>query len=469
MVFANLIFIYVFLPLNLLFYYSTTNKNIKNGILIIFSLVFYAWGEPIWLGLLIFSAALDYINGLVIERYRGLFLAKFAVFLSLVINLGLLSTFKYSNFIVENVNAVLGTSFTIPSFALPIGISFYTFQTISYVIDIYRGQIKAQKSFFKFFMYVSLFHQLVAGPIVRYSHIAHEIDHRRFDINDIVSGITRFCIGLFKKVLIANVAGSLVISYMDADPTTLSVFGAWFGVLMFSLQIYFDFSGYSDMAIGLGKMFGFHYFENFNYPYIAKSATDFWRRWHISLGSFFRDYVYIPLGGNRKRGYFNLFVVWFLTGLWHGSSWNFILWGLFYALFIMIERVFLLKILNKIPSLFSHAYLIFITMLAWTIFYFDDLSSCVAYFRVMFGLAGNPISDVQFQLEFFNNSIWIGLAIVFCLPIIPILKKFINLYFNAKFLILLNYMQTFVNIAMLLICTSMLIGESYNPFLYFRF
>lgn len=469
MVFANLIFIYIFLPLNLLFYYCTTNKNAKNIILVVFSLVFYAWGEPIWVGLLIFSAALDYLNGLAIERYRGTFWAKFAVFLSLLINIGLLGSFKYSPFIVENVNAVLGTSFTTPSFALPIGISFYTFQTISYVIDIYRGEVKAQKSFLKFFMYVSLFHQLVAGPIVRYSHIAHEIDHRRFDINDIVAGITRFCLGLFKKVCVANVAGTFVVSYMNADPTTLSVLGAWFGVLMFSIQIYFDFSGYSDMAIGLGKMFGFHYFENFNYPYIAKSATDFWRRWHISLGSFFRDYIYIPLGGNRKRGYLNLFIVWFLTGLWHGSSWNFILWGLFYALFIMIERVFLLKLLSKIPALFSHFYLIFITMIAWTIFYFSDFSSFFAYIKVMFGVSANPIIDVQFQLEFFNNIIWIVLSLIFCTPIIPLFKKFLSLYFDVKSLILLNYLQTFLNIAMLLICTSMLIGESYNPFLYFRF
>ncbi|MEG2295932.1 MAG: MBOAT family O-acyltransferase [Oscillospiraceae bacterium] len=418
---------------------------------------------------MIFSAAVDYINGLIIDRYHGKFLAKIALFSSIFINLGLLSTFKYSNFIVENVNALLGTSFDIPSFALPIGISFYTFQTISYVIDIYRGQVKAQRSFFKFFMYVSLFHQLVAGPIVRYSHIAHGIDHRKFDINDIVSGITRFCVGLSKKVLIANVAGSFVVSYMDADPATLSVLGAWFGVFMFSIQIYFDFSGYSDMAIGLGKMFGFHYFENFNYPYIAKSATDFWRRWHISLGGFFRDYVYIPLGGNRKRGYLNLLIVWFLTGLWHGSSWNFILWGLFYALLIMIERAFLLKLLSKIPSVFAHCYLIGATLIAWTIFYFSDLSSFVSYFKVMFGFSPNPINDLQLSLALFNNGIWILFAIFFCLPIIPAFKKFISMYFDANFLIILNYLQTFLNIAMLLICTSMLIGESYNPFLYFRF
>lgn len=301
MVFASLIFLFLFLPLNLLLYYSSKNVNWRNWVLIIFSLAFYSWGEPIWITLMIFSALIDYINALWIEKYRGTKWAKLGIVSTLFFNLGLLITFKYDVFIVENVNSILGTSFTSPGYGLPIGISFYTFQTISYVVDVYRGDVKAQKSFPKFLMFVSLFHQLVAGPIVRYEHIAHEIDNRKEKLSDINKGVTRFCIGLFKKVVIANIAAELVAKYMDADIGGLSTGAAWFGLLMFAIQIYFDFSGYSDMAIGLGWMFGFHYHENFKYPYTATSITDFWRRWHISLGTFFKDYLYIPLGGNRKR------------------------------------------------------------------------------------------------------------------------------------------------------------------------
>ena len=351
MVFASLIFLFLFLPLNLLMYYSTKNAAWRNILLIIFSLVFYGWGEPIWITLMIFSALLDYINGRVIEKFRGTILAKIGLLSSIVINLGFLATFKYSSFIVENVNAIFGTSFNLPHFALPIGISFYTFQTISYTVDVYRNEVKAQKSFLKFMMFVSLYHQLVAGPIVRYSHIADEIDNRKEKLADISRGLSRFCIGLFKKVIIANVAAELVKKYMGdnsaplsmTDLSALTTGAAWFGLILFAIQIYFDFSGYSDMAIGLGWMFGFHYHENFKYPYTATSISDFWRRWHISLSSFFKDYVYIPLGGNRKHVYLNLFIVWFLTGLWHGASWNFIFWGLYFFIFISLEKSFLLE------------------------------------------------------------------------------------------------------------------------------
>ena len=340
MVFASLTFLYFFLPLNLILYYASNNANYRNLILTLFSFVFYAWGEPVWVFLLIFSATIDYLNGLFIDKYKGTVWAKLGVVSTLIFNLGILFFFKYSSFIYDNVNALLNTHFQFPRYSLPIGISFYTFQTISYVIDVYRGEVKAQRSWLKFMMFVSLYHQLVAGPIVRYSHIMHEIDKRKFRIRDISGGITRFCVGLFKKVAIANIAAELVVKYLDQpDLSSLSTGEMWFGVILFSIQIYFDFSGCSDMAIGLGRMFGFHYHENFNYPYIAKSATDFWRRWHISLGTFFKDYVYIPMGGNRKNGYFNLFVVWGLTGLWHGANWNFIFWGLFFGILIMIERL----------------------------------------------------------------------------------------------------------------------------------
>ena len=301
MVFSSLIFLYFFLPLNLILYFSIKNHSYRNAILIISSLIFYAWGEPVWIILLIVSASVDYFNGRVIENNRGTWKAKAALISSLVINLSFLATFKYSGFIIDNFNQLLGLNLPQVNFHLPIGISFYTFQTISYVIDVYRNEVKAQKSYFDFLLFVSLFHQLVAGPIVRYKDIASEIERRVITWSDFSQGINRFAIGLGKKAIIANTAGALSDSFLKGDLHQLSTLGAWYGIGLFAFQIYFDFSGYSDMAIGLGRMFGFHYLENFNYPYISRTATDFWRRWHISLGSFFRDYVYIPLGGNKKQ------------------------------------------------------------------------------------------------------------------------------------------------------------------------
>ncbi len=290
MVFASITFLLYFLPLNIILYFLWDNKTYKNVLLTVCSLFFYAWGEPIWVTLLVFSATLDYANGLWVEKYQGTKLAKWGLISSVIINIGLLASFKYNVFIYENFNWIFGTDFKVPKYDLPVGISFYTFQTISYVIDVYRGQVSAQRSYLKFLMFVSLFHQLVAGPIVRYADIASEIEDRKTSMHDINQGVLRFCIGLFKKVYIADVAGELARAYLDGPLGDLAVGQAWFGIIMFSLQIYFDFSGYSDMAIGLGRIFGFHYLENFKYPYIAKSATEFWRRWHISLGTFFRDY-----------------------------------------------------------------------------------------------------------------------------------------------------------------------------------
>ncbi|MCA9637701.1 MAG: MBOAT family protein, partial [Myxococcales bacterium] len=334
MVFASLVFLYVFLPLNLLTYYGLRRESHRNLALIAASLIFYAWGEPVWVSLLILSSALDYVHALIIERWRGSGWAKAALASSIVTNLGLLGAFKYSGFLARGLNDAFGLGLSVPEFALPIGISFYTFQALSYVADVYRGEVAAQRSYLKFLLFLSLYHQLVAGPIVRYVHIAREIAERRHTLADFSGGITRFCVGLFKKVCIANVAGQLVMRTMEVDPGGLSVAEGWFGLLMFSLQIYYDFSGYSDMAIGLGMLFGFHYHENFNYPYVARSAAEFWRRWHISLGSFFRDYLYIPLGGRRRRPIRNLLIVWGLTGLWHGASWNFVLWGLYFGVLI---------------------------------------------------------------------------------------------------------------------------------------
>jgi alginate O-acetyltransferase complex protein AlgI len=469
MVFASLVFLFLFLPLNLLLYYSTSNKDVRNWILVVFSLFFYAWGEPVWILVMIFSSSVDYVNAMIIERNRGRAGAKIALVASVVIQLSLLVLFKYSGFLYENFNAVFHTHFVAPAFSLPIGISFYTFQTISYIIDVYRGEVPAQRSYMKYMLFVSLYHQLVAGPIVRYVHIAHEIDHRKASLKDISNGINRFCIGLFKKVFFANVAGELVKQYLDGNLHDLTVAAAWFGIVMYTLQIYFDFSGYSDMAIGLGWMFGFHYHENFNYPYTARSATDFWRRWHISLGSFFRDYIYIPLGGNRRNFVLNLFIVWFLTGLWHGASWNFILWGLYFGGLIFIERIFLQKVLSFLPRPFSHAYLVFAAVMGWALFYFTDLGRLRQFLRICFGMSGQATWDYTILIEIQNHLFWILGAVICCLPVFHAVKAFVKKRLSAGPAAVLSYAHIALNLVLLFVGTAMLVGKSYNPFLYFRF
>jgi len=469
MVYASLIFLYIFLPANLILYYLFKNSAYRNILLTIFSFIFYAWGEPVWIILLMFSATIDYFNGMLIEKNRGTVWEKVGLISSITVNMGLLLVFKYSGFIYDNINQILGLNLKVHSFALPIGISFYTFQTVSYVIDVYRKKVTAQPSLLKFMMFVSLYHQLVAGPIVRYAHIAHEIDNRKVNVKDISSGVIRFCIGLFKKVCIANIAGEFVLKYMGGDISGLSILESWYGLLMFSIQIYFDFSGYSDMAIGLGKMFGFHYHENFIYPYISKSATEFWRRWHISLGSFFRDYLYIPLGGNRKRQAFNLLVVWFLTGLWHGASWNFILWGLYFGVLIWMERLFLSRILKKLPAFFSHFYLLFAVIISWALFYFTDLNQLLQYLKIMFGRTTNPFSSFDFGFVFRENILWLLMALILCLPVyITVNDWFKKQVENNKRYYMWAFSITLTLISLFL-ATSMLVGKSYNPFIYFRF
>ena len=480
MVFASLTFLYIFLPLNLILYYASKNDVYRNIVLTIFSFVFYAWGEPFWVLLLIFTAFIDYLNGLFIEKFRHKSYGKLGLISSICVNVSVLMIFKYSGFVVGNVNHLLGTTFSVPAFALPVGISFYTFQSVSYVIDVYRDKVKAQTSLLKFMMFISLYHQLVAGPIVRYVTIAHEIDHRKSRITDISAGIGRFCIGMFKKVCIANVAASFVLKYMGDQKITdphifdhLTVSGAWFGIIMYTFQIYFDFSGYSDMAIGLGRMFGFHYLENFNYPYIAKSAGDFWRRWHISLSTWFRDYIYIPLGGNKKRWVFNLFFVWFVTGMWHGASWNFILWGLMWGVLIFIERLFLGKLLKKIPAYIpvAHLYLLFFVVMGWTLFYFTNFSMLGEYFSILFGKSGHNLWDenLKVKLDIQENIYWILLTIILCMPVYVYANRWIKHHLAVKKRHFLFSVPLAVNIVMLLLATCMLVGKSYNPFIYFRF
>ncbi|NJL13594.1 MAG: MBOAT family protein [Microscillaceae bacterium] len=470
MVFASLTFLCFFLPLNLILYYLSENPAYRNLLLIFFSLSFYAWGEPVWVVLLIFSALIDYANGLWIDYFRGRRWAVLGVWSSVFINLSLLGVFKYSGFLYENLNALLGWQLTVPKFSLPVGISFYTFQTISYSIDVYRGELKAQKSFLKFLLFVSLYHQLVAGPIVRYADIAHEIDHRRSTWRDINTGIHRFCIGLFKKVCLANVAGELASKYLDSDLGGLALGEAWLGIILFSLQIYFDFSGYSDMAIGLGRMFGFHYHENFMYPYVARSATEFWRRWHISLGSFFRDYVYIPLGGRKRRPYFNLFVVWLLTGLWHGASWNFVLWGLYFGLLIGLERAFLLAFLQKLPAFVRHAYLLFAVVIGWALFYFEDIDRLQTFFQVLFGAMPHQAwTSLGFLLTLRENAYWLLLSLILCLPVYPWLSGWFTLKMKYSNSPLPWVLVTGFQFLLLLLSITLLVGNTYNPFIYYRF
>jgi len=473
MVFSSLVFLFMFFPLSLAIYFLSPRIPYRNIVLIIFSLAFYAWGEPVWVTILLFSTFIDYVHGLIAEAYRGQWQSKAALASSIVINLTLLGFFKYSGFFVENLNALLGTTVSWQGYGLPIGISFYTFQTISYVYDVYRGEVKAQRSLLKLLLFVSLFHQLVAGPIVRYKDIASEIVHRSISWAGFNEGLRRFAVGLGKKVVLANSAGDVARVFMDGSLNELSVLGAWFGVTLFAFQIYFDFSGYSDMAIGLGKMIGFTYLENFNYPYIARSVADFWRRWHISLGSFFRDYLYIPLGGNRKHVLRNLFVVWFLTGLWHGASWNFVLWGLVQGVFIAAERLGLDKLLMRLPRAFSHLYLLTVVLVGWVLFYFTDLSLAFTFLRVMFALNGQPLTNLTLSIHVASNALFLLVAVVACTPQTKIVHTWLSQEKNPERLSpAFVYREVFtplLTLALFTLSTALLIGQSYNPFLYFRF
>lgn len=472
MVFASLIFLCIFLPVSLVFYYINPNRHYRNGVLIISSLVFYAWGEPKWISILLFVTFFTYLNGLMVEKYAGSGRGKVIVALAVTGNLMFLVLFKYTGFLLDTVNSITGMNIDIPRIHLPIGISFYTFQTISYVIDVYRGDVKAQRNPLKLLLYVSMFHQLIAGPIVRYKDIAEDIDHRKETWEMIQPGVRRFTVGLAKKVLLANIAGDLAKGFLDGNLVRLSVAGAWTGILLYAFQIYFDFSGYSDMAIGLGKMFGFKYKENFNYPYISKSFTEFWRRWHISLGTFFRDYLYIPLGGNRKNHLRNLFAVWFLTGLWHGASWNFVLWGLFNFVFIFLEKVFLGKLLEKAPAILSRLYFIVFVLVGWTFFYFTDTSRLFAYLGAMFGSAGRSLVDFNATLTLQNNLIFIVICLVACAPTGEIIAKALKklpvektkLVFGLK-----AYVKPLLYLLVFITTLVFMVSQTYNPFLYFRF
>ncbi len=465
MVFSSLLFLCIFLPIVLLLYFWNGNITYRNTVMVIASLIFYAWGEPVWVIALLVSAAIDYINGLVIHKYFGRWQAKLALIASLVLNLGILATFKYSSWLIGSINSVFGLSIPYYNFALPLGISFYTFQTLSYTIDMYRGEIEVQKNPLNFLCYVSMFPQLVAGPIVRYVDIQKQINYRHVTLKGFEYGILRFVQGMLKKVVLANGIGAVATSLLETNFSTAnSVLSAWVGIIAYTFQIYFDFSGYSDMAIGMGRMFGFNFLENFNYPYISKNITEFWRRWHISLSSFFRDYVYIPLGGNRKHQTFNIMVVWMLTGLWHGASWNFVLWGLFYGIILIIEKKAFKGVLLRLPAFFGHLYSIVVFVLGWALFYFTDFNDLKNWFVCAFGGTGKLYDYTGFTALMSNLWLFVACAIAST----PLLRYSYR-WFAGKCKAVNIIVTPVLVVVLLAACFVLLVGESYNPFLYFRF
>ncbi len=475
MVFSSLFFVFLFLPLNLLIYRFVNGITKKNIVMLVFSLIFYAWAGPPYVILLAGMVLIAWLGALSFSRFER---KKIALAVTITIMLFLIGYFKYAGFILTDLNELTGFPRVIPEIVLPIGISFYTFQLISYVVDVYRGETPAQKKYWLLLLYAGMFHQCIAGPIVRYHDIQKEILHRKVKNRELGQGIKRFCIGLAKKAILANgcavVADAFLLTDDPAALAAVPAMGLWLGMLAFMLEIYLDFSAYSDMAIGMGLMIGFHYKENFNYPYASNSITDFWRRWHISLGSFFRDYVYIPLGGSRvgyARLIFNLLVVWFLTGLWHGASWNFILWGLYFFVFLVIEKTFLLDRLKKLPSVVSHIYALIVIYFGWIIFNFEKLSDIGITLKGMFGLNGNGFSNMTVSLSFKNNLFFLIFAIAASTPLMKFIYGKVSDVAKRKDNVatLLYVYDIVMPVALLVLSTFALVGNSYNPFLYFRF
>ncbi|MGL6104546.1 MBOAT family O-acyltransferase [Romboutsia sp.] len=473
MVFSSLVFLFVFFPMILTLYYLSNNKY-KNYLLLAASLFFYAWGEATYVIIMLISILANYICGLMVKEDNSQKLRKIGLIIAILFNVGMLGVFKYTGFFVTNLNMVLNTHIPVPQIVLPLGISFFTFQAMSYVIDVYRHDAKVQRNLLNLALYISLFPQLVAGPIVRYQTIADQINNRTHTITKFADGVNRFIIGMGKKVIIANSLGMLADSVFATPSSDLTIISSWLGIIAYSLQIFFDFSGYSDMAIGLGKMFGFEFLENFNYPYISKSASEFWRRWHISLGSWFRDYVYFPLGGSRKgtlRTYINLFIVWFLTGFWHGADWTFIMWGLYFGLLIGLEKAFLEeKILNKVFQPIRHLYLLISVIIGWVFFRADNAVYAVDFIKVMFGMGTNPLYNGQ-TLAYINDYWYtLALGIVFSMPVIKYIKGKISSK-NTKILNndITYLLHSLVLTGLFFIVILSLVNSTYNPFLYFRF
>lgn len=486
MVFSDLFFLYTFIPAFVVCYILcalidskllTPNEGqqqvntAKNAALVVFSLLFYAWGEPVYVFLMLISVMINYLMGRIIdssEQHR-----KTALVAGLTCNLIILGVFKYAGFFALQLNA-LGIGCPVPNISLPIGISFYTFQSISYIIDVYRRESPAQKRYVDLLLYISMFPQLIAGPIVRYSTVAHEINNRHVTQHDLSDGIFRFTVGLGKKVILANQLSEISDQFLVNGLQNLSTTGAWIGLVAFTLQIYFDFSGYSDMAIGIGRCLGFHFNENFNHPYCCNSITDFWRRWHMSLGSFFRDYVYIPLGGNRQHQFFNIMCVWFLTGMWHGASWNFILWGVYFGVILMIEKRTIIPVKDSIPTLLRpllNVYSLLLVVIGWGIFYFDDFNKMVVFFHSFFGDAKEFHTFITEAALTDNFWLWVA-ALIFCMPIRTFIGNMCNKALgedsNAA-AVAVMLARTIISLSIIICSTALLVGATNNAFLYTRF
>lgn len=466
MLFSSIPFLYFFLPCVLVLYFAVP-RCLKNAVLMLVSLFFYAWGEPKYVLLMAATIGIGYVTGLLIEKFKGKALSKVFLGVSVIVDLGFLAYFKYADFFIENFNAVTGLSLPLLRIALPIGISFYTFQIMSYSIDVYRGDVPAQKNPVNLAAYVTMFPQLIAGPIVRYADIAKQLKDRTHSFDKAAAGIRRFVIGLAKKILIANTLGELCDIFRASDEKAVLYY--WLYAVAFALHIYFDFSGYSDMAIGLGKIFGFDFLENFNYPFVSSTVTEFWRRWHMSLGSWFRDYVYIPLGGNRVskvRWFFNIFVVWLLTGFWHGAAWNFIIWGLFFAVLLVLEKLFLKNFLEK-TKVIKRIYIALAVLISFVIFNATDMKEAFQYIGDMFGAGDIPLVSAEMLYYLRSYALVLVLSLIGSTPVIK--TAALRLCNGEKTAKVINVLEPAVIAALLIIMTAYLVDGSFNPFLYFRF
>ena len=468
---SSLTFTTLFFPAVLILYFICTDLRWRNGVLLVASLIFYSWGEPIWVLAMIGSTAINYVAAMLIDRASSPGLRKTALVVGAAASLAVLFYFKYAAFLVNSVTSLFGVSFSIPVLELPIGISFYTFQVLTYTVDVYRGKSPVQRDPFKLMLYVSCFPQLIAGPIVQYSDVAVMLDERESTLEGFTEGMKRFAVGLSKKVLLANVCGLIIEELPSAAGASgMSVLGAWYISVLYSLQLYFDFSGYSDMAIGMGRIFGFTYKENFNYPYISKSASEFWHRWHISLGSFFRDYVYIPLGGNRRgraRTALNLAIVWALTGLWHGASWNFVIWGLYYGVLIILEKLVLADFREKLPGAAQHIAALLLIVVGWTVFYCTDMGCLGKHLGAMFGIGAAGLSDPVTMAVIRKYTVLPLIAAIASLPILPRLKAWLGKH--EKLEGAADIVSLVCLTALMLLSMIFIVGQSYNPFIYFRF
>jgi len=466
MVFSSLTFIGIFLPIALFFNYISKDIKWKNFFLLIFSLIFYSWGEPIWVLAMLFTTTINYICGLYIDKMQSQRAKKIVLTIGTIASLAVLFYFKYAGFVANTFTSLTNITIDADFPGLPIGISFYTFQTITYTVDVYRGKVKVQKNFFKLLLFVSMFHQLIAGPIVQYGDIADAIENRKETLVEFAKGMQRFIVGLAKKVLLANVCAAALSNLILANNVNpMSLAGAWYAMILFAFQIYFDFSGYSDMAIGMGKFFGFTFRENFQYPYISNSISEFWRRWHMSLGAFFKEYLYIPLGGNRvgkTRLVFNLLVVWFLTGLWHGASWNFVIWGVYYGILIIIEKLTRLDRAN-IPKILSIPATLVLVLIGWVFFYYTDLSQAIVHIGAMFGSNISGLIDGNTLFSIKDNILLIPLCVICSVPLFSNINS--KLSSNKIYLVLKPIML----LGVFILTIVYLVGQTFNPFLYFRF